>query len=161
MSNTSNASGGHFGFTMIFGVPGRTLAHRMPARQSTFNQRIPKQREMSMSIRRLVAAYRHDPNTRYRYCFHFECRMSGISRTLSKIDAVSSFNRTVSIYCAENARNGTSANRQLWSRRKYLIGCPHRHEWLDLDPFPVLFRRRLANRVCCLARRCPWREPSD
>src|SRR3954466_9326906 len=84
--------------------------------------------------------------------------MSGISRTLSKIDAVSSFNRTVSIYCAENARNGTSANRQLWSSRKYLIGCPHRHEWLDLDPFLVLSRLRLANRVCCLARRCPWRE---
>ena len=35
-----------------------------------------------------------------------ECRMSGISRTLSKIDPVSSFDRSVSIYCAEDARNG-------------------------------------------------------
>ena len=68
--NTSNASGGRFGFTMIFVVPDKALAHRMPVRQSRFNQRIPKQHEISMSIRRLVAAYRHDPNPRYRYCFH-------------------------------------------------------------------------------------------
>src|SRR5689334_4482376 len=35
-----------------------------------------------------------------------ECRMSGISRTLSKIDPVSLFDRSVSIYCAEDTRNG-------------------------------------------------------
>lgn len=86
-----------------------------------------------------------------------ESRMSGSSRTLSKLDPVSSFNRTVNIYCAEDARNGTSANRELWSSRKYLIGCAHRHEWLNR--FPVLTRLRPSNGVPCLARRCPWWEP--
>ena len=44
VSNTINASPGErFGFTMIFVVPAKALAHRMPAHQSRFNQPIPKQ----------------------------------------------------------------------------------------------------------------------
>lgn len=35
--------GERFGFAMTFVVPAKALAHRMPARQSRFNQRIPKQ----------------------------------------------------------------------------------------------------------------------